>query len=125
MNTASSGRLLLLPAHLCIIPLTVGDDEVYPAALRLAQTLKESFPKLEIVIDDRKERPGVKFADADLIGWPTQVVVGKRGLAEGKVEVKRRATGEKFDVSFDSLADSLSFLNRYKQTYIGRGPIVQ
>ena len=53
-----------------------------------------------------------------LIGWPTQVVVGKRGLAEGKVEVKRRATGEKFDVSFDSLADSLSFLNRYKQTYI-------
>lgn len=113
------------PAHLCIIPLTVGDDEVYPAALRLAQTLKESFPKLEIVIDDRKERPGVKFADADLIGWTTQVVVGKRGLAEGKVEVKRRATGEKFDVSFDSLADSLSFLNRYKQTYIGRGPIVQ
>ena len=113
------------PAHLCIIPLTVGDDEVYPAALRLAQTLKESFPKLEIVIDDRKERPGVKFADADLIGWPTQVVVGKRGLAEGKIEVKRRATGEKFDVSFDSLADSLSFLNRYKQTYIGRGPIVQ
>lgn len=113
------------PAHLCIIPLTVGDDEVYPAALRLAQTLKESFPKLETVIDDRKERPGVKFADADLIGWPTQVVVGKRGLAEGKVEVKRRATGEKFDVSFDSLADSLSFLNRYKQTYIGRGPIVQ
>ena len=113
------------PAHLCIIPLTVGDDEVYPAALRLAQTLKESFRKLEIVIDDRKERPGVKFADADLIGWPTQVVVGKRGLAEGKVEVKRRATGEKFDVSFDSLADSLSFLNRYKQTYIGRGPIVQ
>lgn len=113
------------PAHLCIIPLTVGDDEVYPAALRLTQTLKESFPKLEIVIDDRKERPGVKFADADLIGWPTQVVVGKRGLAEGKVEVKRRATGEKFDVSFDLLADSLSFLNRYKQTYIGRGPIVQ
>lgn len=113
------------PAHLCIIPLTVGDDEVYPAALRLAQTLKESFLKLEIVIDDRKERPGVKFADADLIGWPTQVVVGKRGLVEGKVEVKRRATGEKFDVSFDSLADSLSFLNRYKQTYIGRGPIVQ
>lgn len=113
------------PAHLCIIPLTVGDDEVYPAALRLAQTLKESFSKLEIVIDDRKERPGVKFADADLIGWPTQVVVGKRGLVEGKVEVKRRATGEKFDVGFDSLADSLSFLNRYKQTYIGRGPIVQ
>ena len=67
----------------------------------------------------------MKFADADLDRLAHPGRSRKRGLAEGKVEVKRRATGEKFDVSFDSLADSLSFLNRYKQTYIGRGPIVQ
>ena len=42
---------------------------------------------------------GVKFADADLIGWPVQVVVGKRGLKEGSVEVKPRATGEKQSVA--------------------------
>ena len=52
-----------------------------------------------MVIDDRNERAGVKFADNDLIGWPVQVVVGKRGLAEGTVEVKNRATGEKTSVA--------------------------
>lgn len=112
------------PAHVCIIPLSVGDDEVYPTALRLAQMLRDNFPHLEIVIDDRDERPGVKFADADLIGWPTQIVVGKRGLKNNTVEVKRRSSGEKVDVSLDSLADGLSFLNRYKQVRSGRAPLV-
>ncbi|WP_251197336.1 proline--tRNA ligase [Anaerotardibacter muris] len=112
------------PAHVCIIPLTVGDDEVYPTALRLAQTLKENFPDLEIVIDDRDERPGVKFADADLIGWPAQIVVGKRGLKNGTVEVKRRSSGEKTEVKLDSISDGLAFLNRFKQSRTGRTPLV-
>lgn len=111
------------PAHVCIIPLTVGDEEVHPTALRLAQTLKDNFSDLEIVVDDRDERPGVKFADADLIGWPVQIVVGKRGLANGTVEVKRRATGEKTEVSLDSLVDGLAFLNRFKQSRSGRTPL--
>jgi prolyl-tRNA synthetase len=54
-------------------------------------------------MDDRDERAGVKFADADLIGWPLQVVVGKRGLAEGVVEVKDRATGERVTVPLDEV----------------------
>ena len=66
------------PAHVCVLPLTVGDDEVQPAAEKLAGDLAKLG--LEVVIDDRKERAGVKFADADLVGWPLQVVVGKRGL---------------------------------------------
>ena len=49
---------------------------------------------LETVIDDRKERPGVKFKDADLIGYPLRVVVGPKTLTEGKLEVKIRKTGE-------------------------------
>ena len=57
----------------------------------------------DVAIDDRNERAGVKFADADLIGWPLQVVVGKRGLAEGKVELKLRRTGEKRDVLLDEV----------------------
>ena len=48
-----------------------------------------------MLYDDRDERPGGKFATADLIGIPWQIVVGPKGLAEGKVEVKRRATGER------------------------------
>ena len=50
---------------------------------------------LDVLLDDREERPGVKFKDADLIGLPMQVVVGGKGLARGIVEVKNRKTGEK------------------------------
>lgn len=66
----------------------------------------------DVVIDDRKERAGVKFADADLIGWPLQVVIGKRGLAEGNVEVKLRRTGQKKDVSLSTIAELLRFAKR-------------
>jgi prolyl-tRNA synthetase len=44
-----------------------------------------------VIVDDREERPGVKFKDADLIGFPVRVVVGMKGLQNGGVEVKRRA----------------------------------
>jgi prolyl-tRNA synthetase len=50
---------------------------------------------LEVVLDDREDRAGVKFADADLIGYPVQVVVGKRGIEAGTVDLKLRATGER------------------------------
>lgn len=50
---------------------------------------------LEVLYDDREERPGVKFKDADLIGLPAQITVGGKGLAQGVVEVKDRRTGEK------------------------------
>ncbi|MBN8905219.1 MAG: proline--tRNA ligase, partial [Rhodospirillales bacterium] len=49
--------------------------------------------------DDCEDRAGVKFADADLMGHPWQVVVGPRGAAAGKVELKRRATGERVEVT--------------------------
>jgi len=49
--------------------------------------------------DDRADRAGAKFADADLMGHPWQIVVGPRGAAAGKVELKRRATGERVEVS--------------------------
>lgn len=100
----------IAPAHICVIPLTVGDDLVQPTAERLAK--EADALGLEVVIDDRNERAGVKFADADLIGWPLQVVVGKRGLAEGKVEIKLRRTGEKRDVELTSLAELLAFAKR-------------
>jgi prolyl-tRNA synthetase len=50
---------------------------------------------VDTLYDDRDERPGAKFATADLIGMPWQILVGPRSLAEGKVEVKRRANGER------------------------------
>lgn len=98
------------PAHICVIPLTVGDELVQPAAEKLARDM--AGLGFEVVIDDRNERAGVKFADADLIGWPLQVVVGKRGLAEGSVEVKLRRTGEKKSIPLDALAELMSFAHR-------------
>lgn len=98
------------PAHVCVIPLTVGDEEVFPVAERIAKELAEQG--IEVVLDDRDERAGVKFADADLIGWPVQVVVGKRGVKEGVVEVKRRGESEKTKVPFATLAEALAFVKR-------------
>ena len=98
------------PAHVCVIPLTVGDDEVQPAAEKLAADIASLG--LEVAIDDRSERAGVKFADADLIGWPLQIVVGKRGLAEGKVEAKLRRTGEKKDVALAAITELMAYGKR-------------
>ena len=100
----------MAPAHVCVIPLTVGDDEVQPAAEKLAADLARLG--FEVAIDDRKERAGVKFADADLIGWPLQVIVGKRGLAEQKVEIKRRSNGARRDIPLAALTDALAFSQR-------------
>ncbi len=54
-----------------------------------------------VLYDDRAERAGVKFADADLMGHPWQIIVGPRGAAAGRVELKRRASGERADLSLD------------------------
>ena len=53
---------------------------------------------IEVLLDDRMERPGVKFNDAELIGIPFRITVGPRGLAEGNVEVNERAVGDRADV---------------------------
>jgi prolyl-tRNA synthetase len=98
----------MAPAHVCILPLSVNDDLVLPTAEKLAREL--SAVGLEVVIDDRKERPGVKFADADLIGWPLQIILGKRGLSNGVYEVKNRHTGDRFEISVDEFNDIVSMI---------------
>jgi prolyl-tRNA synthetase len=91
------------PLEVAVIPLSVGDEEVWPVAERLFSALAAAG--IESVIDDRDERAGVKFADADLIGWPFQLIVGKRGLADGIVEFKDRSTGERSTVPLDEAVE--------------------
>ena len=55
----------------------------------------------DALYDDRSDRAGVKFNDADLMGHPWQIIVGPRGAANGMVELKRRATGERIEVSVE------------------------
>ncbi|MBN2247345.1 MAG: proline--tRNA ligase [Coriobacteriia bacterium] len=90
------------PLEVAVVPLQTGDDVVEPVAARIAQALADAG--VETIIDDRSERAGVKFADADLIGWPLQVVVGKRGVADGIVELKDRTTGERSTIPVEHAA---------------------
>ncbi len=90
------------PYEVEVVALDTKDDLVWPAAQKLAQDLCDAG--IEVVLDDRKERPGVKFNDADLMGFPYQIVCGKRGIKGGTVELKDRATGERKDVALDEVA---------------------
>jgi prolyl-tRNA synthetase len=74
-------------------------DEIAAGGERLAADLDAAG--LRVLLDDRKATPGVKFADAELIGVPTIVVVG-RGLANGVVEIKDRRSGERQEIPVDS-----------------------
>lgn len=98
------------PAHVCILPLQMKDEKVRLATTRLAKELADLG--VEVAVDDRDERPGVKFAEADLIGWPVQIIIGKRGLENKEYEIKTRMTGEKKNISFTSLSEALAFAKR-------------
>ncbi|MBC7266345.1 MAG: proline--tRNA ligase [Coriobacteriia bacterium] len=95
------------PAEAIVLPLSA-DDEVVQAAEAIFAELADAG--VESVIDDRDERAGVKFADADLIGWPYQVVVGRKGLSAGVVEIKHRATGERETVPVGQAVDRVRTL---------------
>lgn len=94
------------PYEVSVLCLSDKDPEIWNAAGAVADACVAAG--LETVVDDRAERPGVKFADADLIGFPWQVIVGKKGVANGIAEVKERATGNRFEVALDEVASWLS-----------------
>ncbi|MDO4922351.1 MAG: proline--tRNA ligase [Phascolarctobacterium sp.] len=90
----------IAPYHVLVVPVNVKDEASNAKAEEIYQTLQKAG--LEVVIDDRKERPGVKFKDADLIGYPLRVVVGPKTLTTGELEVKVRRTGEVKMLPLDS-----------------------
>ncbi|MEL0107767.1 MAG: proline--tRNA ligase [Rhodospirillaceae bacterium] len=94
------------PFKVGLVNLKVGDDTCDQAAADLYDKLKKSG--VSVLYDDRDERAGVKFADMDLIGLPWQVVVGPRGLKNDVVELKQRRSGERAEVSLDSVLSKLT-----------------
>ena len=90
------------PYEVSVIPLDPKKEDCAKATDRLIQELLDTG--LDVVVDDRDERPGFKFADNDLMGFPYQIVIGKRGLKNGTFELKDRATGEREDISIDEAA---------------------
>jgi len=82
------------------VVVTVAQSED-PESAAVGESLYDELAAagIEVIIDDRAERAGVKFRDAELTGIPIRVTVGKRGLAEGAVEITRRPTGETIKVA--------------------------
>lgn len=92
------------PYDIHVVPVNVKDDVQRETADEIYKLLKSN--RYEVLIDDRNERAGVKFTDADLIGLPVRLTVGKKA-AEGILEVKIRSTGETFEWNKDELLDQL------------------
>jgi prolyl-tRNA synthetase len=88
------------PFKVGLVNLKTGDADCDRVCGELYGTMQGKG--IEVLYDDRDERAGVKFADMDLIGLPWQLVVGPKGLKSGVVELKRRATGEKHELSVES-----------------------
>jgi prolyl-tRNA synthetase len=95
------------PFRVGLINLKSGDAKTDTASNDLYAKLRNSG--VETLYDDRDERAGAKFADMDLIGLPWQAIVGPKGVDKGVVELKRRATGERHEVSVD---DALATIAR-------------
>jgi prolyl-tRNA synthetase len=82
----------IAPFHVLILPVNMTDSRMVETAEKIYQELLAEG--IEVLLDDRDERPGAKFKDADLIGIPLRVTVGNLAVSEGKVEIKFRKTGE-------------------------------
>jgi len=92
----------IAPFEIVVTPVNVKDENVLKAAVDIATRLEAA--RFDVILDDRDERPGVKFKDADLVGIPFRINVGKK-VTEGTVEVVLRSTHEVRDVTITSLVE--------------------
>lgn len=88
----------IAPYEVVIIPANTKDEEIMNAAQELYEALNDEND--EVVLDDRKDRAGVKFKDADLIGYPVRITIGKKWKESGTVEIKVRRSGEVIEIPF-------------------------
>ena len=91
----------IAPFHVHVLPLQMNVPEVVAAAEQVYKALQDAG--LEVLLDDRDERAGSKFKDADLLGLPWRIAVGARGVKEGTVELKARRGGEVRNVALDAV----------------------
>ncbi len=99
----------IAPFHVVITPIKY-EGRVKDIADRLHTELQQRG--VDVLVDDRDQRPGVKFKDADLIGIPLRIVIGEKGLSGGQVELKRREEKQATLVALENLADTVTNLIR-------------
>jgi len=93
----------IAPFRVAVVLLNLDDSQTRKTAESIYEQLGQGG--IDVVLDDRDERPGVKFRDVELIGIPYRVTVGSRGLARGTVEVTVRATNETTAVPVDQVVE--------------------
>ena len=98
----------IAPFQVIICALDMREEAVSGLSQKLHDEMAAAG--IDALLDDRDARPGFKFNDADLIGLPIRVTVGKRGLADGVVEVKTRRTGEVLRISPDQVTSAVAQL---------------
>jgi prolyl-tRNA synthetase len=97
----------MAPFQVALVPLGMDKSE------RVAETTETLYEGLvamgiEVLLDDRKERPGVKFAEMELIGIPLRIIIGDRSLTEGSVEIQGRCDTESAKIAADSALDEIT-----------------
>lgn len=95
----------IAPYEAVIVPANNKSEEVMAAARKLYEDMEDS--RDEVVLDDRNERAGIKFKDADLIGYPVRVTIGKKWQQSGCVEIKIRRSGEVVEVPLEEAKDKV------------------
>ena len=98
----------IAPYEVVVTVVKANDEDTMTVANRLYDDLQAAG--VDVLIDDRAERPGVKFIDAELIGVPFRVTVGPRGLADGVVELSVRSTSEKSELDVENAAEEIAAL---------------
>jgi prolyl-tRNA synthetase len=91
----------IAPFDVELIPLNMNDKTTVEMAEKIYKELRDAG--IEVLMDDREERAGVKFKDADLIGIPTQIILGEKNLKEGLAEIKDRKTKEAIRVRVEEV----------------------
>ncbi len=102
--------MAIAPFEAVVLPLQMNKESVVEAGEKVHRLLLEAG--IDVALDDRDERAGFKFKDADLIGYPVQLVIGAKSLEKGNIEVKIRKTGEKMEIPFD---EAIEFVKRFKE----------
>jgi len=100
--------LAIAPFHVVVIPVSNRDEGM----MKVAENIYEELGRLgiEVILDDRDERAGVKFKDADLIGYPYRITVGKKTLDNNTVDIKNRRSGEEITIDVGKIGEYMRSL---------------
>lgn len=113
--------ITIAPFEVLVIPMNTKDEEIAAAAEKIYTELQANG--IDVLLDDRNARAGVKFNDADLIGIPLRVVIGGRGLKEGKLEVKWRTEEEAMSIPVDDVVTKVTELVTEKKAELNQAAL--